>query len=67
MSLEKCKSPKAGRIPFAWAIRKGSGSLGLTEMEDGERMLYGEMQLVGLKLGHGKARSFYGELSSEVT
>lgn len=67
MSLEKCKSPKAGRIPFAWAIRKDSGRLGLTEMGDGERMLFGKMEPVGQKVGGGKARSFYGELSSAVT
>lgn len=41
-----------------------SGSLGIREMEDGERI--GEMKPVGQKLGGGKARSLYGEPGSPV-
>lgn len=66
MSLEKFKSPKARRIPFASTIRQDSGSLSLTEMGDGKRMLYGKMEWVGPKHGGGKARGFSGELSSAM-
>ena len=47
-------------------IKTDSGSLVLTEMEDDERMLYGQMEQVRQKLGGGKARSFYGKLRTSV-
>lgn len=47
-------------------IRKGSGKLGLTELGDGERMLYWEMEQVGQKFGGVEARRLQGDWSSTV-
>lgn len=45
-------------------IRKGSGNLEYTEMDDGERILHDKIEQVRQKLGDGKARSLHGKLSS---
>lgn len=41
-------------------IKTDSGSLGLTEMEDDERMLYGQMEQVRQKLEVGKQEASMG-------
>ena len=47
-------------------IRKESGNLEYTEVDDGERILHEKMEQVRQKLGDGKARSLHGKLSSSL-
>lgn len=52
MLLEIHKSTKARRIRLAWSDQE-RGNLSLSEKRDGKRVLYGEMEQVGLKFGGG--------------
>lgn len=61
--VKMCKSrknPKARKIPFPCGDQERVRNLGLPEMGDSARMLYGELEHLGQMLGGGRQEASMG-------